>query len=401
MAFLRCALKPGRERSVRNRHPWVFSGALARVEGEDGALVDLVDARGRFLARGVLNRRSQIAVRLLTWADEPCDAPWLRERLTAAFRRRRAPGVVDPPGDAFRLCYAESDGLPGLIVDRYGPYAVVQLTALAAEVFRPHLADALVAAWEATFGIPPAGIYERSDVAARRLEGLPARTGLLWGEEPPETVPIVEGSLRFHVDLRRGHKTGFYLDQRQNRARLPAFLPPEGEVLNAFAYTGGFGVAAARAGARAVTHLDASAEALRWARRHQAENAPGVPVQLIEGNAFQVLRRLREEGQRYDLVILDPPKFVHRKADLPRGGQGYKDLNRLGMQLVRPGGVLITFSCSGLVDRRLFQMILFEAAAEAGRFVQRLAELGQGPDHPTSLFFPEGAYLKGAVLRVE
>jgi len=389
-------LKAGRERSLLRRHPWVFGGAIARFEGQpaDGAVVDVQDREGNWLARGYLNRRSQIAVRLLTWDPaEEIDAAFWRQRLARAVAGRAAL-FRSPHTTAFRLVHAESDGLPGLVVDRYGDFLVVQFLTLGVALRQGELVEALVEL------LHPQGIVERSDVEVREKEGLPPATGLLWGQPPPPDLEILENGLRFQVDLMGGQKTGFYLDQRENRALLPPYC--EGaEVLDGFAYSGAFGVYAARGGARQVTFVEAASTALQGAQRNLALNdlAHG-EHEFIEGNVFQVLRAFRAAGRQFDVVILDPPKFAPTARDVQRASRAYKDINLLAFQLLRPGGTLFTASCSGSVSADLFQKILFGAALDAGRDVQIVGQLRQGSDHPIALTFPEGAYLKGFICRM-
>ena len=395
-------LKPGRGKPVRNRHPWIFSGAIQRVEGavEDGDLVRVTDSRGRYLASGYLNRRSQIVVRLLTWEPgESVDRDFWRGRLAQASAGREHL-AQDPTTDAYRLVHAEADGLPGLVVDRYGDWLVVQCLTLGMARWRDEIVSLLADPAQVPSVGPstPAGIYARDDADVRKKEGLRLETGLLWGAEPPDPLEIVEAGRRFLVDLRGGHKTGFYLDQRGNRIRATAYCPGA-DVLNAFAYTGGFGVYAGQAGARSVVNVDTSAEALALAERNLALNGCD-PQETVIGDAFQVLRAYRDQHRKFDLVILDPPKFATSRAQVLDASRGYKDINLLALQLLRPGGHLITFSCSGLVSADLFQKIVFGASVDAGRDVQIVEWLAQGPDHPVLLTFPESAYLKGLVCRV-
>jgi 23S rRNA (cytosine1962-C5)-methyltransferase len=396
MAVIR--LKPGREKSVRNRHPWVFTGAIAGMRGprpQGGEIVDVVDAGDAFLARGYYNAASQIAVRLLTWnADEAIDEGFWRRRIEAALeRRRRYPAAAD---SARRLVYAESDGLPGLVVDRYGEWLVLQSLTLGIEV-RKEMLVGLLAGMAA-----PRGIYERSDADVRAHEGLDDAVGPLWGETPDDAVIIDEGGLRFRVDLLRGHKTGFYLDQRENRRRVAAYCDDGAEVLNVFSYTGGFAVYAAAAGAGRVTNLDSSADALAAARENARLNGlEREDDEYVAGDAFQVLRGYRDRGRQFDVIVLDPPKFAFSRAQVQAATRGYKDINMMAMRLLRPGGTLCTFSCSGLVSEDLFQKVLFGASVDAGREVRILERLGQGSDHPVLLTFPEAAYLKGFICRVE
>jgi 23S rRNA (cytosine1962-C5)-methyltransferase len=390
-------LKPGRDKAVRNRHPWLFSGAIERIDraAKDGDIVEVHSAGGQWLARGYLNRRSQIQVRLLTWdVGEAIDAGFWRKRLERALNGRSALAAV-PSTTAYRLVHAESDGLPGLVVDRYGDWLVVQCLTLGVEQVKPLLTSLLVELCR------PAGIVERSDVDVRQKEGLQPVAGLLHGRTPSGPVEIMENSRRFLVDLLAGQKTGFYLDQRENRRRTAAYC--EGaRVLNAFSYSGGFAVYALAAGAAHVVNLDSSVEALELSERNLALNGfdPDAQAEGVAGDVFQVLRDWRAGGERFDVVILDPPKFAHSQPQVDRAARAYKDINLLGMQLLRPGGVLATFSCSGLVSADLFQKIVFGASADAARDVQVVERLSQGPDHPVLLSFPEGEYLKGLVCRV-
>jgi 23S rRNA (cytosine1962-C5)-methyltransferase len=395
-------LKRNRAKPVLQRHPWVFSGAIQRIEGEvaDGDVVDVRDAGGNWLARGTLNRRSQILVRLLTWRqDEPVDLAFWQRRLERAIAARQAL-ARDPVTTAYRLVHAESDYLPGLIVDRYGEWLVVQFLTLGVERWKELLVDLLASLVDGV-----RGVYERSDVDVRAKEGLPKRTGPprtgpLWGEEPPEWVEVLENGHRFLVDVRQGHKTGFYLDQRENRARLPAFCDGA-EVLDVFAYTGGFGVYAMGGGASQVTLVESSAPALDLARRNLALNGlDRRGAEYVEGDVFSVLRGYRAQGRRFDVAVLDPPKFAHSERDVKRAARAYKDVNLLAFRLLRPGGVLFTCSCSGSVSADLFQKIVFGAAVDAERDAQIVGYLAQGADHPVALTFPQGAYLKGLICRL-
>jgi 23S rRNA (cytosine1962-C5)-methyltransferase len=389
-------LNPGKERPIRQRHPWIFSGAIARVQGYVGRgdVVEVADASGEWLARGAWSSGSQIRARLFTWdQDEPLDDDLLRRRLERAIATRQWHGYTAEDA-ACRLVYAESDGLPGLIVDRYGDYLSVQL-----------LTQAMAARGESIVGLlsellGPRGIYERSDPEMREKESLPPGLGLLAGAEPAELITTTQpGALRFLNDLRGGQKTGAYLDQALNRLRVAAYCAGQ-EVLDCFCYTGGFTVAAARAGARQVTAIDSSAPALELVHANLALNELANPVETIDGDVFKLLRQYRHEGRQFDVVILDPPKFAHAQGQLERASRGYKDINLIAMQILRPGGVLATFSCSGLVSAELFQKIIFGAALDAHRDVQIVERLTQAPDHPVLLTFPEGEYLKGLICRV-
>lgn len=390
-------LKKGREKPVRQRHPWVYSGAIRRIPAEftDGDIVPVVDAKGAWLAWGYLNRRSQIQVRLLSWdPNETIDDGFWRRRLAQAIRGRRDLATGDT--DVYRLIHAESDYLPGLTVDRYADYLVLQAGTLGVDrrkrMIAGHLRDLTGCA----------GVIERSDTTQRKQEGLPEASGLLAGDPPPALVEAQENSLRFLVDLKGGQKTGFYADQRANRVRVAAYCEGK-EVLNVFSYTGAFGVYALAAGATRVTNIDASIPALELGEENLRLNGfdPDVQAESLAGDAFQILRDWRAaDGPRFDVIILDPPKFATSKRSVERALRGYKDINLLAMGLLRPGGVLATFSCSGLIDAALFQKVIFGAALDAGRPVQILEWLHQGSDHPVAVTFPEGQYLKGLLCRV-
>lgn len=388
-------LKPGRERSLRRRHPWVFSGAIERVEGrpESGATVAIVAAGGEFLGRGAYSPESQIRARLWTFDErEVVERPFFQRRLRRAIESRGRLGLLDEPA-ACRLVFSESDGLPGLIVDRYAGYLVCQFLSAGAEAWRSVIVELLGELCS------PQGIFERSEGGSRHKEGLPSRRGVLAGAEPPRDLAIVAGGTRFMVDIAGGQKTGAYLDQQRNRKRVAGHAR-DAEVLDAFAYTGGFAIAALRAGARSATLVDSSAEALALAERETAANGVRERCELLVANVFDELRALAEAGRQFDLVVLDPPKFVHSAEQVQAGSRGYKDINLLGLKLVRPGGALATFSCSGHVDALLFQKIVAGAVLDAGRDAQILERLAQPGDHPVATEFPEAEYLKGLILRV-
>ncbi len=387
-------LKPQREKSLLRRHPWVFSGAVARVKGRPaaGETVAVTDSRGRFLAWAAYSPTSRIRARVWAWEEATVVGPaFFRQRIRAALARRE--GWIPADTDAYRLVFAEADGLPGLIADRYHDTLVVQFLSAGAEVWR----DALVTALQEATGLEH--VYERSDAEVRRLEGLPLRQGALRGA-PQTSRRITEHGHAFEVDIARGHKTGFYLDQRENRAWVQRHAAAR-RVLNAFAYTGGFAVYALAGGAADVLSVDTSADALAQVQRHLALN--GLPTErgaTLQGDVFQVLRTFRSQGRRFDMVILDPPKFAPTAAQVPRAARGYKDINRLALLLLEPGGLLVTFSCSGGLDAALFQKIVADAAVDAGVEARILQRLSQGPDHPVALNYPESAYLKGLVVRV-
>ena len=390
-------LKPKREKSLLNRHPWVFSGAIVRVDGDPrpGDTVDVLAGDGRWLARGAYSPRSQIRVRI--WSFDPAeeiDTGFFETRLRQALDLRRQI-LANSAANAYRLVCAESDGLPGLIVDRYDRWAVCQFLSTGSEYWKSTIVRCLS---DLMPGL--SGIYERSDVDVRKKEGLAMTAGSLSGKEPPAHVDINENGCRYRVDLKGGHKTGFYLDQRENRACVATYSR-DSEILNCFAYTGGFAVAALKAGAAHVVNIDSSAASLELARINvELNELDGTRVDQVTGDVFSLLRRYRTDGRTFDGVVLDPPKFVNAKSDLMRASRGYKDINRLAFELLRPGGTLFTFSCSGLMGRDLFQKIVADAALDAGRRAVILQWLNQSPDHPTALNFPEGSYLKGLVCRV-
>ncbi|NJD89417.1 MAG: class I SAM-dependent rRNA methyltransferase [Betaproteobacteria bacterium] len=393
MDTARVILKPGREKSLRHRHPWVFSGAIARVEGEPAAgdTVAVVAHDGAPLAWAAWSPASQIRARV--WSFDPAariDEDFLGARLEAAVARRA--GLLDEEHDACRLVHAESDGLPGLVVDRYAGVAVVQMLSAGAERWRGFWPEAIAR----VSGVKV--VYERSDAEVRTLEGLAPSTGALLGELPRE-VRIREAGLAYEVDVAHGQKTGFFLDQRDNRA-LAARLAKGCEVLNAFCYTGGFTVAALAGAARSVVSVDTSDEALALGRRNVELNRLNPErAQWVAADVFQYLRKLRDQGRKFGLIVLDPPKFAPTERHVEKAARAYKDINLWAMKLLAPGGRLLTFSCSGAIGPELFQKIVAGAAADARADLVIEGHLAASADHPASIHFPEGEYLKGLVLR--
>ncbi len=389
-------LKKGRDQSVRRRHPWIFSGAIERVASTvtAGETVQVMSPDGSCLATGSFSPRSQIRVRL--WSFDPGEeigVQFFRNRLARSLQARRRI-MAENQSTAYRLVNAESDGLPGLVVDRYADYLVCQFHSTGADYWKTEIVRQLVEM------VPVSGIYERSEGSGRTKEGLKAVSGTLWGQKPPERIEVREGPLRFLVDVRQGHKTGMYLDQRENRA-LAADFAAGTEVLNCFAYTGGFGLQALRGGAARLVNIETSSDALATLLRQVELNGLDIKaVENINADVFQTLRSFRDARRRFDLVILDPPKFAGSGRQVDQAARGYKDINLLAFKLIRPGGTLFTFSCSGHVKAALFQKITADAAVDAGREVQVLQHLEQPPDHAVSLNFPEGAYLKGLICRV-
>jgi len=394
-------LKPSRESSLLRHHPWIFSGAVAQIKGSpaSGETVDIFSAKEKWLGRGAYSPQSQIRIRAWTFDEnENIDAEFFRRRLKHAVQLRKDDNRFHPSKgwnlSAYRLVYGESDGLPGLIVDRYGNFLVTQFLSAGAEKWKNEIVSLLNEL------LPNEGIYDRSDAGVREKEGLPLQKGLLSGKEPFELIEISEGDCKFLVDIRNGHKTGFYLDQRDNRVSVAKYAKGA-HILNCFAYTGSFAVAAMKAGANSVTNIDSSADALSLAEKNFALNGlDSSRVENVEGDVFAVLRKYRAEERKFDIVILDPPKFVESVKHLEKAARGYKDINMLAFQIIKPGGLLLTFSCSGLLDTSLFQKIVSDAALDAGREAVILHRMNQSPDHPTALNFPEGTYLKGLVCKM-
>jgi 23S rRNA (cytosine1962-C5)-methyltransferase len=389
-------LKPGRDRSAVRRHPWIFNGSIDKIEGpkRQGEVVEVIDAKGHWVARGTLSPRSQITVRLLTWdPGQTIDDAFFDEKVAQAILGR---DLIRPPVDstARRLIHAEADGLPGTIVDQYGKYLVCQFLTAGAERWQAPVIAALKRR------LSPTGVFERSDVTVREKEGLHPVVGPIEGEDPPGLLEIEEGPCRYAVDVRNGHKTGFYLDQRDNRSCLREYAK-NADVLDCFSYTGGFAMAALHAEAARVTCVDVSSDALEMVTYNAGLNGfADDRLETIRGDVFNTLRGFRDAGREFDLVVLDPPKFAETKNQLERAARGYKDINLFAIKNLRTGGVLFTFSCSGAMDPQLFQKVVAGAALDAGRRVQILHRLNQPADHPVSLNFPEGHYLKGLVCRV-
>lgn len=393
MSYPQVRLKEGRERSLQKRHPWIFSGAIQSAADEiiAGETVDVVSATGDWLARGAYSPFSKIRVRVWTWeVDEEIDTAYFMRRFRAAIELRNRV-MVSNDGNAKRLVHGESDQLPGFIVDQYGQVLVLQILSAGAEYWR----DTAVNCLQELTGITT--IFERSDVDVRELEGLLPQKGILRGEIP-NPFPIEENGLQFEVDPAGGQKTGFYLDQRRNRQALREMMWDGAEVLNCFCYTGGFSIYALAGGAGHVTSIDSSADAIAVAERNLKLNGcnPESATWMV-GDVFQELRKFRDSRQTFDVIILDPPKFAPTAAQANRAARGYKDINLLAMKLLRPGGLLFTFSCSGGISAELFQKIIAGAAVDAGGDLRIVRQLHQDRDHPIALNFPEGAYLKGLV----
>ena len=385
-------LNPGREKSLQHRHPWIFTGAVERIKGEpqSGETVAVRDTHGAFLALAAYSPKSQILGRVWTYREnETVDESFLRARLARAIGLRQELAKVT---DGMRLVHGESDGLPGLVVDRYGDTLVMQVLSAGMERWRGALADLLVELTGCT------NLYERSDAEVRDLEGLPARSGILRGKLPASLI-IREHGLKFYVDVEKGQKTGFYLDQRDNRRRVGELANGK-DVLNCFCYSGGFSLSALQGGARSVLSVDSSAEALALARENLTLNKLAEDrAQWLEADVFKSLRLMRDQGKSFDLIVLDPPKFAPTAHHAANAARAYKDINLWALKLLRPGGLLATFSCSGGVTADLFQKILAGAAMDANVTAQIVGRFAADADHPAVLNFPEGEYLKGLLLR--
>jgi 23S rRNA (cytosine1962-C5)-methyltransferase len=385
-------LFPGREKLALNRHPWIFSGAVARLDGGPtaGEVVEVRTAEGAFVGLGQYNPTSKIRVRLMEWSEGVAvDELWYRRRLDEAWALR-VPMTADT--DALRVFFSESDGIPGLIVDKFGPWLVAQFLTSGADREKRLISDLLSRA------IPGVkGIWEKSDGDGRRMEGLAEASGLLWGEAPSGELAITENGNRYLVDP-ASQKTGFYTDQRDNRRLVAPFLTGR-RVLDAFTFTGGFAVAALAAGASSVSLLDSSADALAQAGKNLALGG-WAPEEVLEGDAFQLLRDLKKRGETYGAIVLDPPKLATSRDHLEKALRGYKDLNLQALKLIESGGYLASFSCSGLVDFKTFREMIAFAAKDSGRRVDIVRQLHQAPCHPIRTSMPEAEYLKGVLLRV-
>ena len=391
-------LLPGKDRSLARRHPWIFAASVDRLRGRarPGDTVDVVAANGRPLAKAAWSPASQIRARVWSFdGEEVIDDAFFKRRIQLAVERRQLLPEAHGEG-GLRLIHGESDGLPGLIVDRYGDTLVVQLTATGPEKWRSAIVGALQRATDC------ARIYERSDSDVRRLEGLEPVSGWLLGEASDEALLIVENGVRIRVDIVAGHKTGFYLDQRDNRL-LMRELAAGRAVLNCFCYTGAFSLQALAGGATSVLSIDSSGPALAMAMANLAANPQldAGRAEWREADVFATLRTLRSDGRRFDLVILDPPKFAPSAAHAEGAARAYRDINVFGFRLLNPGGLLMTYSCSGGIRSELFQQIVADAAVSAGRDARILRRLSAPADHPVALHFSEGEYLKGLLCQVD
>jgi len=395
MDLPRVVLLPKRARPFYGRHPWVYAGAIASVQGnpDDGAEVDLVSSAGNFVARGFFNSRSKIRVRLYSWAEDVrIDGAFIRDRLAAAIHLRRHVLKLEGPGRACRLVFSESDGLSGVTVDRYDRWLVVQFTSLGLAHRRQQVVDALVALEQ------PEGIILRTERGIGQLEGLDAQDGLLWGQAPDGPVVIEEGGLRFLVNLAEGQKTGFYIDQRDNR-QAAAHYAAGRRVLDAFCYTGGFGLHARRAGASEVISVDVSQPALDLGQQNAQMNGLDA-ISFVRADVFNHLDTLHRAGARFGMIVLDPPKFARARNALEDALRGYRRLQTLALQMLEPDGILVICCCSGLITLDMLLELLSQLAAEVRRDVQIIEQRSQAADHPVSAACLETNYLKCLVCRV-
>jgi len=388
-------LKKGKEKAAILRHPWIFSGALDKIKGKpaNGEIVAVWSASQEFLAYGYFNDQSRVALRLMEWDQNvTIDEAWYTKRLEKAIASRAH--LLNENTNTCRLVFSEADLLPGLIVDKYADFLSLQILSAGMENVKETIINILRSL------LNPKGIFDKSDAGARKHENLEPEQGLLWGEEPPEFIEVKENGIVYHINIADGQKSGFYCDQRDNREILAAYT--EGKsVLDCFCYSGGFTLNSLKAGASHVTSVDSSALAIETLQHNLKLNGFSETMQTsVQSDVNKQLRVFKEENQKFDVVVLDPPKYAPSRSALDRAARAYKDLNRLGMMLLEPGGILATYSCSGAVDMETFKQIIAWAALDAGREVQILKQFHQPEDHPIRMSFPEGEYLKGLLLRV-
>jgi 23S rRNA (cytosine1962-C5)-methyltransferase len=389
-------LKKGKEKAVLQRHPWVFSGAIDQIKGkpENGDVVKACNAKGEFLAYGYFNDQSRVAIRLLAWdEDQAINEAWYGQKIKQAIESR-AHFLSNKNTNAYRLIFSEADFLPGLIVDKYADFLSVQILSTGIEKAKTIIINVLVKL------LQPKGIFDRSDATARTHEGITAENGLLWGEAPAAFIAVKENGITYHINIAEGQKSGFYCDQRDNRKILAAYA--EGKtVLDCFSYSGGFSLNAFKNGAIEVTSVDSSALAIETLNQNITLNKFDAKRHIaIQSDVNKQLRVFKDEAKKFDIVVLDPPKYAPSRSALDRAARAYKDLNRLGLSLLESGGLLATFSCSGAVDIETFKQIIAWAALDAGKEVQVIRQFSQPEDHPVRLSFPEGEYLKGLLVRV-
>ena len=389
-------LKKGKEKAVLHRHPWVFSGAIEKVNGKpaNGDIVKLIDAKGGFMAYGFYNDQSRVALRLLEWDEAVAvDEQWFREKVAVAVESRSSL-LVAGVTNTCRLIFSESDYLPGLIVDKYADHLAVQVLTSGIEKMMPCIIDELQRL------LKPESIFDKSDASSRNHEGLQTQNIVLAGNHPPERVEVIENGITYNINIAEGQKSGFYCDQRDNRKIVAAYAKGK-KVLDCFSYTGGFTLNSLQNGAAAITAVDSSVLAIDTLKENVLLNKFDVAkVTTIPSDVNKQLRKFRDEGELFDIVVLDPPKYAPSRSALDKASRAYKDLNRLGMLLLNKGGLLATYSCSGAMDMETFKQVLAWAALDAGKQVQFIHQFCQPEDHPVRASFPEGEYLKGLLCRV-
>ncbi|MCX2478435.1 class I SAM-dependent rRNA methyltransferase [Pedobacter sp. MC2016-15] len=389
-------LKKGKEKAALQRHPWIFSGAIDKVKGAplNGEVVKVFAADKSFLAYGYYNNESRVAVRMLEWdEDKAINKDWYHSKLVQSIAAR-AHVLSNEDTDTCRLVFSESDYLPGLIVDQYASFLSLQILSAGIENVKADIIDIL------RTELNPAGIFDKSDATARTHENLELSQGLLWGEMPPEFIEVKENGIKYHINIADGQKSGFYCDQRDNREILAAYTKDK-EVLDCFCYSGGFTLNSLKNGAKHVTSVDSSGLAIETLKHNLGLNGFTEDRQTsIQSDVNKQLRAFKEEDKKFDVIVLDPPKYAPSRSALDRAARAYKDLNRLGMLLLKPGGIMATYSCSGAVDLETFKQIIAWAALDAGKEVQIIKQFHQPEDHPVRISFPEGEYLKGLLIRV-
>jgi 23S rRNA (cytosine1962-C5)-methyltransferase len=388
-------LKKGKEKAAILRHPWIFSGALDKIKGSpaNGEIVAVWSASQEFLAYGYFNDQSRVALRLMEWDQSvTIDEAWYAQRLEKAIASRA--DILNENTNTCRLVFSEADLLPGLIVDKYADFLSLQILSAGMENAKQTIINILRSL------LNPKGIFDKSDAGARKHENLEPADGLLWGEQPPEFLEVKENGVIYHINIADGQKSGFYCDQRDNREILAAYTKGK-TVLDCFCYSGGFTLNSLKAGASHVTSVDSSALAIETLKHNLELNGFSEAMQnSVQSDVNKQLRVFKDENKKFEVVVLDPPKYAPSRSALDRAARAYKDLNRLGMMILEPGGILATFSCSGAVDMETFKQIIAWAALDAGREVQILKQFHQPEDHPIRMSFPEGEYLKGLLLRV-